>query len=177
MKKIFADLSIQVIIQTCRKAMKRRQTQDGEVTKLCQFWSPRTSVKTHARTTKSIQRTYRIRAGYFANAFRVVFRGHCSGFDPKLIQVSYVGFQDSFAEAASPLSALNGDNDNDHSSRRLPVHKALTCYEGQSTLVLAHSLFGEVLASCRKNLSRCFLCRLRDTWNEVGLNLLLEMVV
>ena len=46
------------------------------------------------------------------------------------------------------------DDDSDHSSSQLSVHKALTCPEGQSGRVLKHSLFGELLASCRKHLSR-----------------------
>ena len=46
---------------------------------------------------------------------------------------------------------MNIDNDNDHSSSQLFVHKALTSLEGQSA---APSLFGEKFVWCRNNLSK-----------------------
>ena len=46
------------------------------------------------------------------------------------------------------------DNDKDHSSSQFPVHKALTCPEGQSAWALAPSLFGEKFSACRNNLFR-----------------------
>ena len=45
-------------------------------------------------------------------------------------------------------------NVNDHSSRQLSVHKALTCLEGKSAWVFAHSLFGEMSEPCRNNKSK-----------------------
>ena len=46
------------------------------------------------------------------------------------------------------------DNDNDHSSSELSVHKTLTCPECQRAWSLAYSLFGESLASYRKDMPR-----------------------
>ena len=42
---------------------------------------------------------------------------------------------------------------NMNSSSQLSVHSTLPCPEGQSAWALAHSLFGELPASCRKNVS------------------------
>ena len=53
------------------------------------------------------------------------------------------------------LKTRGNDNDNDHSSSQLTGHKALTYPKGQSAWALPLSLFGELLASCGKNLSAC----------------------
>ena len=45
-------------------------------------------------------------------------------------------------------------NDHDHSSSQLSVHQALTCPEGQRAWALVHSLFGEMLAPRRMDVSR-----------------------
>ena len=50
-------------------------------------------------------------------------------------------------------ATLDNDNDKDHSSSELSVHKALTCPGGQSAWAFAHFLFAEKFASCRNNLS------------------------
>ena len=52
------------------------------------------------------------------------------------------------------LSAFCTDHDNDHSFSHLSVHKALNCPEGQCAWTLAPSLFGALLALCRKHVSK-----------------------
>ena len=66
--------------------------------------------------------------------------------------------------------------DHDRSSSKLSV--ALTFLEVQGVRALAHSLCGDLLASCKKALpSVSFVYKLRATWSEVGLFLLWEMVM
>ena len=62
-------------------------------------------------------------------------------------------FLSSYDLSLSPSFHLSpNDDDNDHSSTRLPVQKTLTLRG------LGPSLVGELVASCRNNLSRCTCC-------------------
>ena len=54
----------------------------------------------------------------------------------------------------APTKHFSVDDDNDHSSSQLSPHKTLTCPKGRSAWFLVRYMFGELLASCRKNLSR-----------------------
>ena len=59
---------------------------------------------------------------------------------------------------------MDNDNDNDHSSNQLPVHKALTCPDGQSAWAVALTIGEEKLAQCQTNetmYSAQISCRLK----------------
>ena len=65
----------------------------------------------------------------------------------------------------------DNDNDIDHSSSQLPVHKALTCSPGQSARGSARSLVWRITRLMQKELAKVHLCKACATWDEVGLHM------